>query len=80
MEAAKKQIAVADQLLETSIAPEPAEWADLAREAATLRERVHRSAALRQVAQQLLTARARQPQWSPGRQGWVPEDGQGPSL
>jgi hypothetical protein len=79
-QAAREEIAVADRLLETSIAPEPAEWADLAREAATLREHVHRSAALRQVAQQLLTARAGQPQWSPGRQGWVPEGGQRPSL
>jgi conjugative relaxase-like TrwC/TraI family protein len=80
MQAAREEIAVADQLLETSIAPEPAEWADLAREAATLREHVHRRAALRQVAQELLTARAGQPQWCPGRQGWAPEDGQGPSL
>ncbi|HTW10614.1 MAG TPA: MobF family relaxase [Acidimicrobiales bacterium] len=80
MQAAKKQIAVADQLLETSIELEPAEWANLALEAANLRERVHRSAALRQVAHQLLTARARQPQWSAGSHGWVPEDGQGPSL
>jgi hypothetical protein len=80
MQAAREEIAIADRLLDTSAAPGPTEWANLAREAATLREHVHRSAALRQVAQQLLTARVGQPQWSPGRQGWVPEEGQELSL
>jgi hypothetical protein len=79
--AAREEIAVADQLLETSIAPEPAEWANLAHEAAALREDACRSAAVRQAAQRLLTARAGRSQWSPpGLQGWAAEEGQEPSL
>ncbi len=76
----KEEIAVADRLLETSIAPASTEWANFARAAATLRKHVRRTAAVRQVTNQLLTARAGQPQWSPFRQGWLPEQGEEPSL
>lgn len=79
-QAAREEIAVADRFLETSTAPESTEWANFAREAATLREDAHRTGAVRHVAHQLLTARAGQPQWSPVPQGWAPEEGQGPSL
>ncbi len=79
-QAAREEIAIADRLLETSLASGPREWANIAREAATLREHAHSTAALRQVTHQLLTARAGQPQWSPSTQSWVPEQGQEPSL
>lgn len=79
LQAAKEEIAIADRLLDTSAAPGPTEWADLAREVATLREQLHRTGAVRGMAQRLLKASAL-PQWGPGPQGWVPEQGQGPSL
>jgi len=80
MQAAKEEIAVADRLLETSVAPEPTEWANLAREAASLREHLHRRAGARHVAQQLLTARAGHSQWSPGTDGRALEHGREPTL
>ncbi len=80
MQAAREEIAIADRLSETGIAPQPAEWANLVREAASLREEAHHTAAVRHVTHQLLTARAGHAQWSPGTQGWVPEEDQGPSL
>lgn len=79
VQAAKEEIAIADRLLDTGAAPGPTEWAVLAREANILREQVHRTGAIRQVAQQLLKASAL-PQWNPGPQGWVPGRGQEPSL
>ena len=78
-QAARQEIAVADRLLETSGAPAPAEWINLTREAATLREQLHRRAVVRQVTEQLFKASAR-PQWSPGTDGRVAEHEQEPSL
>ena len=76
----REQVAVADRWLETAAAPGPAEWAALASEAAGLCEHLQRSARARQVAQQVLTARAGHPQWGLGTDGWAVEQGQGPSL
>jgi len=79
-QAAREEIAVADRLLEIRGEPGPEGWADLAREAAIVREYLQRDAAVRRVTPQLLAARAGQPQWSPGMQSWVPEQGQEPSM
>ena len=76
-QAAREEIVVADRLLETDAAPGPTEWANLAGEAAILREHVQRTAAVRRMTQQLLKASA---QWGPGRPGWTPEERQEPSL
>ena len=80
-QAARAAITIADRLLETSCAAGPREWASLAHEAAVLREDACRTAAVRQAAQRLLTARAGRSQWSrPGLQGWAAEEGREPSL
>ena len=77
---ARQEIAIADRLLQsTADAADPAGWAELCPCGAALRKHVRRTAAVRERRPtSSCTARAGQPR--PFRQGWLPEQGEEPSL
>ena len=77
---ARQEITLADRCLETSINPsDPAEWAKLAKQAATLRDQAHHNIRL-QAAIDLRIAQTQQAQRHPGIENVATQPGPGLSL